>query len=332
MTGPVPEIALHPEIAEMVRASRADPPGVDAYTPAELRRRKAARMRMLGPGPEMDEVRDVRVPTSDGEIGARVYVPTGSPVGVLTYYHGGGWVTGTLDDYDTLCRALADASAATVVSVDYRLAPEHPFPAAIDDALAAARWVTRELAETEPLVIAGDSAGGNLAAVCVQELSASGEAEIALQLLVCPVLDHDFKTASYRRYQTGYLLSRADMEWYWRQYLPETDRRDDPRASPLRRPDLIGLPPSLLVLAASDPLRDEGVTYAARLAADGVSVRVRELDDVVHGFFPMATQLERADDAIREIGCAVRDVCRRSGSVGAAPDPVAAARRRANAS
>jgi acetyl esterase len=121
------------------------------------------------------------------------------------------------------------------------------------------------------------------------------------------------------------------MEWYWRQYLPDADHRGDPRASPLRRPDLTGLPPSLLVLAGCDPLRDEGVTYAARLAADGVPVRVREFDDVVHGFFPMATQLERADDAIREIGFAVRDACRRPASVDAAADRVAAPRRRPNA-
>jgi acetyl esterase len=229
---------------------------------------------------------------------------------MLVYYHGGGWVTGTLDDYNTLCRALADACGAVVVSVDYRLAPEHPFPAAVEDALAATRSIVRTLARTQPLVIAGDSAGGNLAAVCVRELSASGEASIALQVLVCPVLDHDFETASYREYGSGYLLSRADMEWYWQQYVPNRDLRGDPRASPLRAPDPGGLPPSLFVLAGCDPLRDEGLMYAARLADAGVPTRVCVFDDVVHGFFPMATHLERADDAIRVIGSEVREACR----------------------
>jgi acetyl esterase len=260
----------------------------------------------------MAEIRDVRVRAVDGEVGARIYVPPESPAGVLVYYHGGGWVTGTLDDYNTLCRALADACGAVVVSVDYRLAPEHPFPAGVEDALAAARWVAGTLAKTEPLVIAGDSAGGNLAAVCVQELTAAGEASIALQLLVCPVLDHDFDTASYRLYGAGYMLSRDDMEWYWHQYLPDRQLRSDPRASPLRAPDVSGLPPSLLILAGCDPLKEEGLAYAERLTDAGVYVRVCVLDDVVHGFFPMATALQRAADAIREIGRTVREACRPS--------------------
>jgi acetyl esterase len=133
-----------------------------------------------------------------------------------------------------------------------------------------------------------------------------------LQLLVCPVLDHDFETPSYREYGTGHLLSRADMEWYWQQYVPSRQLRRDSRASPLRAPDVRGLPPSLLILAGCDPLRDEGLMYAARLAEAGVSVRVCVLDDVVHGFFPMATRLQRADDAIRVVGSAVREVCRPS--------------------
>lgn len=312
--------ALHPQIAAMVRESRGEPLAVGTRTAAELRRRKTTRMGVLGPGPGMAEIRDVHVQATDTEVAARVYVPPGAPAGVLVYYHGGGWVTGALDDYNTLCRALAHACAAVVVSVDYRLAPEHPFPAAVEDALAAARWVVHTLAKNRPLVVAGDSAGGNLAAVCVQELTASGEANIALQLLVCPVLDHDLETASYREFGTGYLLSRADMAWYWQQYVPDPDLRADPRASPLRASDVSGLPPSLLVLAGCDPLRDDGLMYAAHLADAGVPTRVCVLDDVVHGFFPMATHLERADDAIREIGSAVREACRRSMPVAALRD------------
>jgi acetyl esterase len=269
-------------------------------------------MATLEPGPEMAEVHDVDLNGADRDVAARVYVPREAPVGVLVYYHGGGWVTGTLDDYDPVCRSLAEACGAVIVSVDYRLAPEHPFPEPLEDALLAAQAVAGTWGRAHPLVLAGDSAGGNLAAVCAQELSASGAASIALQALVCPVLDHDLNTASYGKYGSGYLLDRADMEWYWEQHVPSLDLRGDPRASPLRATDLSMAPAALLVLAGWDPLRDEGLAYATRLADAGVSTRVVVLDDVVHGFFPMAARLQRGRQAILAIGDAVRDACRGS--------------------
>jgi acetyl esterase len=312
MSGPGPEAddGLHPEFAAMVRESRTQRVDVDAYTPLGLRRRKAARMASLGAGPEMAEVRDVSISARSHQIPGRIYVPRNFLSGVVVYYHGGGWVTGALDDYNVLCRTLAHACGAAVVSIDYRLAPEHPFPAAVDDALAGVRWVVRNLIEAGPVVLVGDSAGGNLAAVCARELTATGEVNIAMQVLVCPVLDHNFETGSYADYGVGYMLSRADMEWYWRQYVPDPAVRADPRASPLSEQSLNGLPRSLLVLAGFDPLRDEGLEYASRLKDAGVEVEVCVLDDVVHGFFPMVTQLQRADDAVQLIGTAVRKACR----------------------
>ena len=307
---PVSDELLHPQIVEMVRQSRATQEAGPVSRDAErLRRGKSERMSTLGPGPEMAAVRELAIEGGEISVPARIYVPSGSKEGVLAYFHGGGWVTGTLDDYDVLCRALADGCGTTVVSVDYRLAPEHPFPAALDDALSAIRWISANLAGDGPLVIMGDSSGGNLVAAAAREL-VPGEVDIALQVLVCPVLDHDFTTESYARFGDGFVLNRSDMEWYWDQYVPDRSLRDDPAVSPLRAPDLGGVPAALIVLAGFDPLLDEGLEYAARLEEAGVPARVEMFRDVVHGFFPMATRLDRADHAVRLIGAAVRDVCR----------------------
>jgi acetyl esterase len=304
---PEADLMLHPEVAEMVRQSRAAQPGPHNRDTRELRRRKAERMASLGPGPEISAVREVRIQDGEIVVPARIYVPQGVVDGVLVYCHGGGWVTGALDDYDVLCRALADESGAMVVSVDYRLAPEQPFPAALDDALAAIRWTALNLGKERPLVVLGDSAGGNLVAAAACQLRGS-EVRIGLQVLVCPVLDHDFGTGSYHEFAEGFVLTRSDMEWYWDQYVPDRAMRDDPLASPLRAADLTGLPPALFVLAGCDPLRDEGLHYAGRLDEAGVPVQVATFGDVVHGFFPLATRLERANDAVRLIGAAVRGV------------------------
>ncbi|HEX3804371.1 MAG TPA: alpha/beta hydrolase [Solirubrobacteraceae bacterium] len=306
---PGSDYVLHPEIAEMVRQSRtAQMSGPGTHDAAELRRRKAERMAKLGPISDVAAIRDVRIQNGETAVSARIYVPHRFVDGVIVYYHGGGWVTGTLDDYNVLCQSLADASGAMVMSVDYRLAPEHPFPAALEDAMAALRWTARHIGKSRPLVILGDSAGGNLAAAAAGTISRS-ELQIALQVLVCPVLDHDFDTGSYKEFGEGFVLSRSDMEWYWDQYIPDQSLRNDPLASPLRATDLTGLSPSLLVLAGCDPLRDEGLRYAARLDQAGVPVQVTVFSDVVHGFFPLAPRLERANDAVRLIGAAVREAC-----------------------
>ena len=213
---------------------------------------------------------------------------------------------GHVDDYDALCSSLAVASQTEVLSVDYRLAPEHRFPTAADDAWAALTWAAESLADGRPLVVLGDSAGGNLAAVCAQRAAAEGP-ELALQVLVYPVADHDLDRDSYSRYATGYLLGRDEMAWFWDHYVPNPDERSDPRCSPLRAGDLRGVAPALVVLAGNDILRDEGVAYAERLAEAGVPVELRIFEDVIHGFFANAAVLERGAEALAEVADAIRD-------------------------
>jgi acetyl esterase len=302
---------LHPQIAELLEAMNTSGlPPMASCTPAELRARRASRRALLSAGPDVAEVRTVSIPGrgDGGEIPARLYVPHDSAPGALVYLHGGGWVTGELDDYDALCRLLAVECGVSVLSVDYRLAPEHPYPAALEDAFQSLAWAAESLAGEGPLIVLGDSAGGNLAAACAQRAAERGAFELALQVLVYPVTDHDFDTPSYREYAAGYSLGREEMEWYWEQYLPERTARSDPSASPLRAAGFAGLPPTLVIVADHDPLRDEGLAYAERLADEGVPVTVVRFGDAIHGFFALATYLERGDEAVRLVGEAARAV------------------------
>jgi acetyl esterase len=255
-------------------------------TVAEARTLSRALTSRIGPGPDVASVSEVA--------GGRLY-SVGSEA-LIVYFHGGGWVMGALDDFDALCRSLVVASGVDVLSVDYRLAPEHPFPAAFEDALAAL-----EAVRGRPLIAAGDSAGGNLAAAVALAVP-----EVVLQVLIYPVLDHAFDTASYLEHGSGYLLGREEMIWFWDQYAPEVSMRDDPRASPLRAADVSGAPPLLLVSAEYDPLLDEGRAYAERLAAAGVPVEVQHYDDVTHGFFRLVNLVDRADEAVLRAGEAIR--------------------------
>jgi acetyl esterase len=302
---------LHPQIAELLEAMNTSGlPPIASCTPAELRARRASRRALLSAGPDIAESRTVSIPGTgdDGEISARLYVPHDSAPGALVYLHGGGWVTGELDDYDALCRLLAVECGVSVLSVDYRLAPEHPYPSALDDAFRSLTWAAGSLAGEGPLIVLGDSAGGNLAAVCAQRARERSAFALALQVLVYPVTDHDFDTPSYREYASGVSLGREEMEWYWAHYLPDSDARNDPSASPLRATAFAGLPPTLVIVADHDPLRDEGLAYAERLADDGVPVSVVRFGDAIHGFFALATYLDRGDEAVRLVGEAVRAV------------------------
>jgi acetyl esterase len=302
---------LHPQIAELLEEMNAGGlPPIALCTPAEVRARRASRRALLSEGPAVAEARTVGIPgvDNDGEIPARLYVPHDASAGVLVYLHGGGWVTGEPDDYDALCRFLAVESRVSVLSVDYRLAPEHPYPAGLEDSFQALTWAARSLAPGGPLIVVGDSSGGNLAAVCAQRATETGAFELALQVLIYPVTDHDFETASYREYASGFSLGVEEMRWYWDQYVRDPGARSDPSASPLRAPGFSGLPPTLLIVADHDPLRDEALAYGERLAADGVPVSVVRFGDAIHGFFSLATYLERGDEAVRLIGEAVRRV------------------------
>ncbi|MDY7104699.1 MAG: alpha/beta hydrolase [Actinomycetota bacterium] len=258
---------------------------------------------------EVARVEDLEIPGPGGAIPARAYVPAtdGTPP-VVVYYHGGGLVLGGLDSHDGTCRALANASGALVLSIDYRLAPEHPFPAAVEDAGAALDWVAANVAELggDParLAVAGDSAGGNLAAVVALQARDAGAPQLRGQLLVYPVTDSTMSHPSIEENASGYFLTKADMEWFFDHYAPE--RPDDWRLSPLAAPDLAGLPPALVLTAEFDPLRDEGEAYARRLADAGVPVELVRKDGLIHGFFGMVADVDEARDAMDRAGAALR--------------------------
>jgi len=285
-------------------------PDFAAGTPTDARATFAAAQDALprDRGAKVSRIEDIVLPAPHGSVPARRYVPFGEDVqGRILYFHGGGWVFGTLDGFDPVCRELADAARAEVVSVDYRLTPEHPFPAPLDDAWAA----LVALAEPGmPIAVAGDSAGGNLAAaLALRARDASGPA-IRLQLLLYPVLDADFERASYRTFGTGdHLISRADMEWFWDQHVPAAERRN-PYAAPVHAADLAGLPEAIILLAGCDPLHDEGLAYAEALERAGVPVSLFDHADMAHGFFTLVDLITPANKAVRETGALIAEKLR----------------------
>jgi acetyl esterase len=267
----------------------------------------------LAPGdPEpVAKVEDRVIPGPAGDLPVRVYTPAGEgPFPGLVFFHGGGFVICNLDTHDGPCRSLANGAGCVVVSVDYRLAPEHPFPAAPEDCYAATQWVAKNGSElgidTTRLAIAGDSAGGNLTAVTALMTRERGGPALRFQLLVYPVTDCAFDTASYRENAEGYFLSRDMMQWFWRQYLTDAGQGAEPFASPLRAVDLSGLPPALCITAEFDPLRDEGEAYAARLREAGVAATTSRYDGMFHGFFGMGAMLDSGRDAVAEACAALR--------------------------
>jgi acetyl esterase len=254
---------------------------------------------------------DRSVPGPAGEIPLRVYAPAvGRALPGIVYFHGGGFVIGNLDSHDGTCRALANAAGCAVVSVDYRLAPEHRFPAAPEDCYAALRFVAERGGELgidpQRLAVAGDSAGGNLAAATALLARERRGPDLRFQLLVYPVADHRFDTPSYRDNAEGYFLTAAMMRWFWGHYLERPEHGDDPIASPLRAKDLAGLPPALVITAEYDPLRDEGEAYAARLRDAGVAAELRRYDGQIHGFFSLFDALDDGRAAIDHAGAVLR--------------------------
>jgi acetyl esterase len=222
-------------------------------------------------------------------------------------FHGGGWVIGDIETHDNMARSLCRDCSAVVVSVDYRLAPEAPFPAAVDDALAATRWVGEHLSDfggSDRLAVAGDSAGGNLAAVVTQQLRDTGGPAIAAQLLVYPACDVTGEYPSRHENAEGYFLDLPTMAWFLNHYAADAAVHEDPRLSPLQHGDLAGLPPAVVVTAEYDPLRDEGEAYAKALAAAGVPVEVKRFDGMIHGFFDMGAFSPGAQAAVDE-ACAM---------------------------
>ena len=256
-------------------------------------------------------VEDRTIAGAAGEMPARIYTPPGrGPFPVLVYFHGGGWVIGNLEAYDPTCRALTNAAGCIVVAMEYRLAPEHKFPAAPEDCYAALQWVVAHAAaiggDPTRLAIGGDSAGGNLTAVVAQMARDRGGPNLVYQLLVYPVTDYHFDTASYRENADGYLLTKDAMVWFWHHYLRSAADGSNLLASPLRAQNLRGLPPALILTAEFDPLRDEGEAYAARLREAGVPVTLKRYNGMIHGFFSLGAVFDQGKQAMAEAAAGLR--------------------------
>jgi len=284
---------LHPEAWLLARLSAVGPGHTGDEVPvAEQRRRLALEARPLAVRPRLPlDVSDHAIPGPAGPLPARLYAPHAAqaPAPLCVYYHGGGWVQGSVETHDPGCRLLAHLAGVRVLSVDYRLAPEAPYPAAVDDALAAFAWVAadpeRVGADPARLAVAGDSAGGNLAAI-VAQAARDGDlpAAPAFQLLIYPACDLAAKAPSVKTYRSGYLLTEESMDWYMDKYVPDVATRAQPRVSPLRATDVAGVAPAFVATCVPDPLRDEGEAYAQRLREAGVPVATHRFGQL-HGFF-----------------------------------------------
>jgi len=297
-------MALDPQVEKLLaNIAQANLPALNELSPAAARKQMLDATAVLGEPQPVESVEDCSAPGPSGEIPLRIYRPAGEELPVVVYFHGGGWVIGSIDTHDGYCRALANAAKAIVVSVDYRLAPEHRFPAAAEDCFAATQWVNNQLDRLDgrvgSLTVAGDSAGGNLAAVVALMARDRGGADIARQILFYPITDHDFSTASYVDFASDYFLTRAAMIWFWDHYCPEDTDRDHPYLSPLRAENLAGLPKALVVTAAYDPLCDEGEAYAARLRKAGVDVTLARYDGMIHGFIRRFDAFDKAQECLR---------------------------------
>ncbi len=264
-----------------------------------------------GPAPPMFRVDEHSLDVPGGSVPIRVLAPLEQPAGVIVWYHGGGWVIGTIDEADTVGRKLAERTSCTVVLVDYRLAPEHRYPVAVDDSYAALEWVGERVEELSrpgaPLFVAGDSAGGNLSAVMALRARDRGGPPIAAQILIYPVTDADFERPSYTAAANQLVLTTEAMEWFWDHYVPDAARRVEPDASPMRAADLAGLPQAVVLTAEYDVLRDEGEVYAERLEAAGVEVNLQRYEGQTHGFFTLL-MLPGSERGFQQVVKAVRAV------------------------
>lgn len=283
--------------------------------PVDEARRARDRIALEAERPPVARVEERSISRPGGRLPVRVYRGTAEgPLPVLVYLHGGGWVVGSLETHDVLCRWLANATPCTVVSVGYRLAPEHPYPAALEDAYAAASWAAGQFGV--PIAIGGDSAGANLAAAAAMLARDCGGPPIAFQLLLYPVASDDFGTPSYLEYADGPFLTREGMRWYFEQYVPAPGDRLDPLVALLKADDLSDLPPALVLTAECDVLRDEGEAYAAKLRAAGVDAVGIRYQGMFHAFMSYPNELAGARHALQTAGASLR---RALGAVGGGP-------------
>ena len=286
--------------------AEAGGPAIIDGSPPEAREMYRAMQDML-PGPDVSQVEDA---DANG-IPVRIYRNSEAPGPCILFFHGGGWVIGDLDTHDSVCRQLVNATGYTVIAVHYRLAPEHPFPAAVDDCYSALRWV-RDNAEplavdSSRIAVAGDSAGGNLAATVSLKARDEGTGGIRFQLLIYPVTDFNFDTPSYIENAEGYLLTEESMRWFWNHYIGDDESHgNNPLASPMRATDLSGLPPAMVMTAEYDPLRDEGEAYAERLRKAGVETDLKRYDGLIHGFFGQTDLSQGARQAMTDAATALK--------------------------
>ena len=301
---------VHPQVAAFLQCiADLNAPPIYTLTPEQARR---AVPQLPLPYEPVATVANRRIAGPNGEIPVRIYTPISAvqpagrgPVPLLVFYHGGGWIVGDLDSYEHLSRTLANAIDGIVVSVDYRLAPEHKFPAGVEDCYTATAWAFEhaQVLGADPLriIVSGDSAGGNLAAAVSLMARDRQGPPIAYQLLIYPVLDCRFETESYQQNATGYLLTQAAMRWYWGAYLPDSGEANNPYAAPLQATDLTHLPATHIITAEYDPLRDEGEVYAARLKAAGVPLTSKRYNGMIHGFVRRTDLYDVARQAILEM-------------------------------
>ena len=306
-------VTLDPDAAAVFKAfQEAGRPPYETLTPKQAREYYLAGRPITNPEPpELKSIEPLSIPAPHGSIPARVYTPKAPRLAAglapcLVFFHGGGWVIGDLDSHDVVCRKLADEGQLVVISVDYRLAPEHKFPAAIDDAIAATKWIAdnaNKLAiDAGRLTVGGDSAGGNLAAVVAIAARDGNGPAISGQVLIYPAIDFALTHPSHSEPETSILLTHTVIKWFRDHYLNGTADVHDWRASPARATTLIGLPPAYVLTAGADPLRDEGDEYADRLEEAGVAVTYRHFPGQFHGFFTMGKLLAQANVAASDIG------------------------------
>jgi acetyl esterase len=308
---------LHPQCRALLdRIAASGLPSLDQMSVHDARQTYLERRFVTQPdAPVGLHVTDLEADGQNGPIGLRCYRPSGSTLSgatlpVLVYFHGGGWTIGDLDTHDTLCRQLAEQADCAVIAVDYRMGPEHRFPAAVDDCIAALQYISAHAGELaiDPhrLAVGGDSAGGNLAAVCAIHARDCNGPAIAYQLLIYPATDQSNSTPSYVSNGQGYLLTAATMRYFHDHYIDDERFDRDWRASPLLAADLSGLPPALVLTAGFDPLRDEGLAYADRLSASGVSCSYLCFERQIHGFMLMGRVLDEANTAVSLCAAALK--------------------------
>ena len=315
-------MALDPQTAEILkRAAEGDAPELGEGTPEEGREIFAGTTALLGlPAPEVKQISEVEIPGPAGDIATKIIFPanididantsTSSALPILIYYHGGGWVIGSPETHIGETCFYANEANCIVIVPDYRLAPEHPFPAAPQDCYAVLEWAAANAndigGDASRIAIAGDSAGGNLSAVVAQMSKATNGPDIALQLLIYPATRMGATTQSYKDFNDGYFLTGKAMNWFFNHYLEEAAHWDDPQASPLLAKDLSGLAPAYIMTAGFDPLRDEGKAYADKLKAAGVPVDYVCYEKQIHGFVSMAGALDEGKQFLREAAAVLR--------------------------